>query len=298
MNESRVFVPPLKIQGIKTKLVPTIKEFVILDNDTLWIEPFMGSGVVGFNIAPYNAIFADTNPHIINFYKQIQNGVITPYIVRSFLENEGKELIKGDNDYYLYVRERFNKEHNPLDFLFLNRSCFNGMMRFNKNNAFNVPYGHKPERFAKAYITKIANQVEYVATKIKNNNWNFVCQSFEKTISLADSNSFIYCDPPYIGRHVDYYDSWNEQNEYTLCEYLVKSNAKFMVSTWEHTKYRENEYLKKVWGFCDKKTKEHFYHIGAKETNRNSVTEALLMNYTPFADSNKVAKENEQLSLF
>lgn len=298
MNESKVYVPPLKIQGIKTKLVPTIKEFVVLDKDTLWIEPFMGSGVVGFNIAPRNAIFADTNPHIINFYKQIQDGVINPCIVRSFLENEGKKLLKYDNDYYLCVRDRFNKEHNPLDFLFLNRSCFNGMMRFNKNNDFNVPYGHKPERFAKAYITKITNQVEYVATKIKNNNWSFICQSFEKTISLANSKSFIYCDPPYIGRHVDYFDSWNEQNEYSLCECLVKSSAKFMLSTWEHTQYRENEYLKKIWGFCNKRTKEHFYHIGAKEANRNSVTEALLMNYVPFEDSNKVAKENEKISLF
>ena len=293
MNESKVFVPPLKIQGIKTKLVPVIKEYVVLDNDTLWIEPFMGSGVVGFNIAPHNAIFADTNPHIINFYKNIQEGVITPYIVRSFLEDEGKKLLKGDIEYYLSVRERFNKEHNPLDFLFLNRSCFNGMMRFNKGNEFNVPYGHKPERFAKAYITKITNQVDCIATKIKNNNWIFLCQAFEKTISLADSNSFIYCDPPYIGRHVDYYDSWDEQREYLLCNCLVKSSAKFMLSTWERTQYRDNEYIQNIWGFCDKKTKEHFYHIGAKEKNRNSVTEALLMNYTPFENSNKVTKENE-----
>ena len=182
--------------------------------------------------------------------------------------------------------------------MFLNRSCFNGMMRFNKSNEFNVPYGHKPERFSKAYITKIANQVDYVATKIKNNNWTFLCQTFEETISLADSNSFIYCDPPYIGRHVDYYDSWDEQNEYLLCDCLVNSSAKFMLSTWEKTRYRDNEYLQKTWGFCNKKTKEHFYHIGAKETNRNSVTEALLMNYTPFKNSNKVANENEQLSLF
>lgn len=298
MNESKVFVPPLKIQGIKTKLVPVIKEYVILDNDTLWIEPFMGSGVVGFNIAPHNAIFADTNPHIINFYKNIQEGSITPYGVRSFLENEGKKLLKGDTEYYLYVRERFNRDHNPLDFLFLNRSCFNGMMRFNKNNDFNVPYGHKPARFAKAYITKIMNQVDYVATKIKNNNWTFLCQTFEETISLADSKSFIYCDPPYIGRHVDYYDSWDEQNEYLLRECLVKSGANFMLSTWEKTQYRDNEYIQKIWSFCDKKTKEHFYHIGAKEINRNSVMEALLMNYTPFENSNKVVKNNEQLSLF
>ena len=298
MNESKVFVPPLKIQGIKTKLVSIIKEYVVLDKDTLWIEPFMGSGVVGFNIAPHNAIFADTNPHIINFYKHIQEGIINPYIVRSFLENEGKKLLKGDVEYYLCVRERFNKEHNPLDFLFLNRSCFNGMMRFNKSNEFNVPYGHKPERFSKAYITKITNQVDYVATKIKNNNWTFLCQTFEETILLANSDSFIYCDPPYIGRYVDYYDSWNEENEYLLCDCLINSEAKFMLSTWEKTRYRDNEYLQKTWGFCNKTTKEHFYHIGAKETNRNSVTEALLMNYTPFTDSNRVTKENEQLSLF
>ena len=254
----------------------------------------MGSGVVGFNLAPHNAIFADTNPHIINFYKQIQEGVITPYVVRLFLEREGNKLSEGDAEYYLLVRERFNKEHNPLDFLFLNRSCFNGMMRFNKSNAFNVPYGHKPERFAKAYITKIVNQVEYVATKIKNNNWKFVCQSFEKTISLANSNSFIYCDPPYIGRHVDYYDTWSEQDEQNLCECLINSNSKFMLSTWESTKYRENKHLQTIWSFCNKKTKEHFYHIGAKEENRNAVIEALLMNYTPFENSNKITLVNEQ----
>ena len=206
MNDSKVFVPPLKIQCIKTKLVPLIKSTVMLHKDSLWIEPFMGSGVVGFNIAPSRAIFSDTNPHIINFYKQIQNGKITPYIVRCFLEEEGKKLSKLDDEYYYEVRKRFNQYHNPLDFLFLNRSCFNGMMRFNKNNEFNVPYGHKPLRFSKAYITKIVNQVAYVESKIKENDWKFLCQSFEDTILCGDENSFIYCDPPYIDRNVDYFD--------------------------------------------------------------------------------------------
>ncbi len=49
-----------------------IKPNVILDRDTTWIEPFMGSGVVGFNVAPNIAIFADTNPYIIDFYDQIK----------------------------------------------------------------------------------------------------------------------------------------------------------------------------------------------------------------------------------
>ena len=72
----KVYVPPIKTQGIKTKLVPYI-ENVLPENITgKWIEPFMGSGVVGFNLAPKEAIFSDSNPHIINFYEAIKDGSI------------------------------------------------------------------------------------------------------------------------------------------------------------------------------------------------------------------------------
>ena len=298
MTTNKTYVPPIKIQGIKTKLVPLIRENVFLDEKSIWIEPFMGSGVVGFNIAPATAIFADTNPHIIEFYNQIKERKITSAIVRSFLEEEGELLSKKDDTYYYEVRDRFNKKHNPLDFLFLNRSCFNGMIRFNKNYEFNVPYGHKPQRFSKAYITKIVNQVAHVEQLFKRNNWSFLCQSFEQTIKMADKNSFIYCDPPYIGRHVDYYDSWNEKLEILLCEALKASQSKFMLSTWNHNDYRKNEYIEKVWSFCNKITQEHFYYVGAKETNRNPMIEALLTNYATTGNSNKLANQNSQLSIF
>lgn len=277
--KEKVYVPPIKIQGIKTKLIPLIKKSVVIKQNSVWIEPFMGSGVVGFNVEPYHAIFADKNPHIIELYNQIKSGVITSYIVRDFLEKEGKLLEQGDDDYYYTVRTRFNNEHNPLDFLFLNRACFNGMIRFNKNFDFNVPYGHKPQRFAKAYVTKIVNQVAHVESLLKTHSWEFLCQPFEETIAMAGVNDFIYCDPPYIGRHVDYYDSWDEQSEIALHEALVKSDAKFMLSTWDHNDYRENEYITAVWNDCEKITREHFYHVGAKEINRNPMIEALLTNY-------------------
>ncbi len=298
MSMDKVYVPPIKTQGIKTKLVPLIKNNVCLSEKSIWIEPFMGSGAVGFNVAPTNAIFADTNPHIISFYNQIKEGKITSHRVRSYLEKEGEKLLEKDEAYYYEVRERFNREKDPLDFLFLNRSCFNGMIRFNKDFKFNVPYGHKPQRFSKAYITKIVNQVAYVEQLLRNNNWLFLCQSFEQTIKLADHNAFIYCDPPYIGRHVDYYDSWNEEQEISLCEALTASHARFMLSTWDHNDYRENEYIEKVWSFCNKITQEHFYHVGAKEANRNPVIEALLTNYTITGKSNKLLNINCQLSIF
>ena len=276
----KVYVPPIKIQGIKTKLVPLIKQSIVMQTDSIWIEPFMGSGVVGFNIEPRQAVFADTNPYIIDFYNQIKSGVITPHVVRGFLEREGKMLEQGDDEYYYTVRARFNMEHDPLDFLFLNRACFNGMIRFNRDYDFNVPYGHKPQRFAKAYITKIVNQVAHIEKLMKTHSWEFLCQSFETTIAMAGANDFIYCDPPYIGRHVDYYDSWNEESEIALHKALAESGAKFMLSTWDHTAFRSNEYMQTVWQDCKKITKEHFYQVGAKETNRNPVTEALLTNYT------------------
>jgi DNA adenine methylase len=153
------------------------------------------------------------------------------------------------------------------------------MIRFNKKNGFNVPYGHKPQRFSKSYITKIVNQVKHFEHKLKENDWMFVCQPFEDTIKLANDETFIYCDPPYIGRHVDYYDSWDEEREKKLHNALTNVRAKFMLSSWESSRYRYNPYIGKIWVDCYKITQEHFYFVGATEKNRNAVTEALLTNY-------------------
>ena len=109
----KIAVPPIKCQGIKTKLVPIIRQIVQYDKNGKWIEPFMGSGVVGFNIKPENAVFADTNPHLIKFYNAISNGEIDSFGIRNFLENEGRNLSKYGKDYYYEVRDRFNKNNSP-----------------------------------------------------------------------------------------------------------------------------------------------------------------------------------------
>lgn len=293
----KVYVPPIKIQGIKTKIVEFISENVYLEENSVWYEPFMGSGVVGFNLAPMKAVFSDTNPHIIELYKAIQSGKITSKSVREFLEFEGAILAEKDDEHYYFIRERFNEKHDPLDFLFLNRSCFNGMIRFNRYYRFNVPYGHKPKRFAKAYITKIVNQVRHLETVFSENDWKFHCCSFEETIAHAGEGDFVYCDPPYIGRHVDYYDSWDEEHEIALKNALYASHARFMLSTWDENKYRKNEYIDTVWDGCYKLNKEHFYHVGAKEKNRNSMMEALLMNYDPTVIPKRPLRTGEQLTL-
>ena len=95
---TKTHIPPIKIQGIKTKIVPHIREQIKAISFNTWIEPFMGSGVVGFNLAGKKAIFNDLNPHLINFYNAIKNKKIDALLVRKFLEGEGKKLsIKDKN---------------------------------------------------------------------------------------------------------------------------------------------------------------------------------------------------------
>ena len=70
-----------------------------------------------------------------------------------------------------------------------------------------------------------------------------------------------------------------------------------MLSTWDENKYRKNDYIDTVWKGCYKLNKEHFYHVGAKEANRNSMMEALLMNYDPATCPKRPAVSGEQLTL-
>ncbi len=272
----KVFVPPIKSQGIKTKLVGWIASNVEDLQYARWVEPFMGTGVVAFNVRPNKALLCDSNPHLIRFYNAIKDKEITSGIVRKYLTEEGVKLLNSDGEYYYEVRNRFNEEKKPLDFLFLSRSCFNGMMRFNRKGGYNVPFCKKPNRFAQSLVTKITNQVENISQIIENGDYIFKLQDFKETLNDLKPTDLVYSDPPYIGRHVDYFDSWTEEEELILKNGLLNSNSQFILSTWLSNKYRTNDYIFSVWKDCFITTKEHFYHVGGKESNRNAVYEALL----------------------
>lgn len=270
-----ILVPPIKSQGIKTKIVPLIKEKVVIEQNGTWIEPFIGTGVVAFNIAPQKAILTDKNEYIISFYQGIQNGKITSETVRSFLEFHGKELQKYGADYYKKMRNDFNENGDPLYFLFLNRSDFNGMIRFNKQGKFNVPFCKKPNRFSKAYITKICNQVSSVSKVMQEKDWTFDSCSWQKTIEKASENDYIYLDPPYIGRDTTYVGEWSEEDAILLAEYAHKTPANVCLSMWKENKFRKNKHLYDFWYDFTWYEQNHFYHVGAKESNRHPMIEVL-----------------------
>lgn len=273
-------IPPIKSQGIKTKLVPWIRSIIPDDFAGAWVEPFMGTGVVAFNLAPQRAVLCDNNPHLVNFYASVASGEITAEVAKDYLVREGGKLLAMGESYYYFIRDRFNAEHSPLDFLFLNRAGFNGMIRFNRKGEFNIPFCRKPQRFAQAYVTKIVNQVEFVSKLLKAKQFTFKCQDFSTTIAEASASDIVYCDPPYIDRHVDYYNGWGDSQEQALFSRLSDFAGKFIVSTWHHNDYRHNEYIQSLWSDYHILTREHFYHVGGKEENRNPVIEALITNFS------------------
>jgi DNA adenine methylase len=272
-----VHVPPVKCQGIKSKLVSFIAKNIQWDGRGRWIEPFLGSGVVALNLRPTNAILSDTNQHVINLYRAIQAGKITHLTVRDTLRKMGACLKRDGEKYFYEVRDRFNDAHDPLDLLFLNRSCFNGIMRFNGKGRYNVPFGKKTERFRPAYVTKIVNQVHWLQSVLKWDKWEIKCCDWRESLAEASADDFVYVDPPYIGRHTDYFNRWSDADAVALAQACSHLPCGFALSMWYENQYRKNSHIHEFWGGATVRTYEHFYHVGPTESLRNSMIEALVI---------------------
>ena len=118
-----MIIPPIKIQGKKTKIVPRIMEIALEQIDEhpeidTWVEPFLGSGVVAFNCPNRikKVIVNDINPHIIKFYKGIADGNITPEKIREVFDIHSKNLLTGGYDYYNEIKDKFNQSFETMDF--------------------------------------------------------------------------------------------------------------------------------------------------------------------------------------
>lgn len=277
-NITKPKAPPIKSQGIKTKLTPFIAENIDWDKNGYWIEPFLGSGAVLLNLQPQKAIVSDTNKYIIKIYQEIQKNHLNAVSLKKFLEEEGKKLEKIGEPYYYEVRQRFNELGNPFDFIFLNRASFNGVIRFNSKGGFNVPFCKKTERFRQAYITKICNQVQWAGNIIKGKDWTFIEQDWRNTLKNVHSNDFVYLDPPYIGRNADYFNTWKDEDADDLANTIKALPCKFAYSMWKKNDYRENLHLIKHFKDYPYVSYDHFYHVGASEKLRNPMEEVLVFN--------------------
>jgi DNA adenine methylase len=192
--------PPLKWAGGKRWLVPHLKPIWREHSNRRLVEPLCGGLAVTLGLMPTHALLNDINIHAINFFVWLKKGLT----ISISMENN-REL-------YYQHRKRFNeliktaksnnKEVAGL-FYYLNRTCYNGLCRFNRSGEFNVPFGS---------YKKINYARDFTPYKLAFRNWDFTTGDFED-VSL-DPEDFVYADPPYDVEFTQYSKegfSWEDQ---------------------------------------------------------------------------------------
>ncbi len=202
----RIAKPFLKWAGGKTQLINDIEK--ALPNDIskdkfTYIEPFVGSGAVLFwmlNNFPNlkKAVINDINEDLINTYKTIASKPKELISMLQILQNEFHGLEGQDEakkEYYYSKRELYNKRKEEQSgqaalFIFLNRTCFNGLYRVNRKNEYNVPMGSykRPTICDKENILAVSQALQKV---------EILCGDYEETLNHVDINTLFYFDPPY-----------------------------------------------------------------------------------------------------
>lgn len=241
-----------------------------------WVEPFLGSGVVAFNCPDQikNVIVNDINPHIINLYKQIAYGSITPEMVKTVFSQHNDALLEGGYEYYNKIKDRFNNYFDSMDFLFLTRTGFNGVMRFNNSGKWNVPFCKLNGRLSKNVIDDLVNAVTELSKLFHSKKFIFYNKSFEDVIESVPKNSIFYCDPPYYGLDIKYFKGWEKKDEIRLNEML--KDKVFIYSTWINDGKKDNPMINDYWKDFEVEGKQHKYNVAKKSSERNQVVEGLI----------------------
>ena len=177
------------------------------------------------------------------------------------------------------MRDRFNSGGEPLDFLFLNRASFNGLMRFNSRGGYNVPFCKKTWRFTRPYVTKIVNQVGRAAHVLRGSGWALEADDWRGAVESAGRGDFLYLDPPYNGRSANYYGAWGDDDMRRLADAASSTRSNFAMSIWYRNRHRVNGDIRRYFAGFRVKKRRHFYHLGPRESLRNEMIEALITNY-------------------
>lgn len=204
--EKNTAKPFLKWAGGKTQLISAIEKslpFEITHSKFTYLEPFVGSGAILFWMIDKfpkleRAVINDINEDLINTYRIIASKPKELIDILKILQNEfhcldGKQEEK--KEYFYAKREMFNKRivertAQAALFIFLNRTCFNGLYRVNSKNKYNVPIGSykKPTICDDKNILAVSSALQKV---------EILCGDYQDTLESAAENSFFYFDPPY-----------------------------------------------------------------------------------------------------
>jgi DNA adenine methylase len=238
-----------------------------------YYEPFLGGAAVFFYLCPQSAVLSDSNAELINVYKHLKSDHHAISLSLAKLQKRHNKAIY----YRLRASSPLDNLKKAIRFIYLNRTCFNGIYRVNLEGNFNVPMGSKNLiEYPSDYLCQISNILKSASIKISD---------FEPVIDSSSRGDFIYIDPPYTVMHNNNnfrkYNaklfSWEDQIR--LASSLERADRRgvfIMLSNADHKCLRD---LYKDFGYHH--TVERTSLLAASAANRVKSTELVITNYNP-----------------
>lgn len=222
--------PPLKWAGGKRWLVNRFQQTLDLPFKR-YVEPFLGSGAVFFHLQPDAAILSDTNRRLINFYTCLRD---YPDRLMKLMRRHSR---LHSEDYYYTVRERTFADdvESAAQFLYLNRTCWNGLYRENLKGIFNVPKGTKDS------VLFEHDDFRAFARTLKRTK--LLVSDFEPILRKTRAGDFVFIDPPYTVKHnvngfIKYNEnifSWDDQIRLAdTLRQMRASGANYLLTNADH----------------------------------------------------------------
>ncbi len=290
--------PFVKWAGGKTQLLDVLKNNLpsgVGATIKKYAEPFVGGGAFLFSLLEeysFEEIYiSDNNKELMNVYQVIRDNCNDLLSALNHLQNEYNGLsAESQEQFYYEKREEFNiielidktSVQKASLFIFLNKSCFNGLYRVNKKGKYNVPFGkHKSVSICDSdNLTKISAMLQNVVIK--------VCD-YHDVMSFADSSTLVYFDPPYRPLNVtsgftSYTENdFSDKNQIELAECfkaLSNKGVKVMLSNSDPKNTNENDnFFDDLYADFNILRVEASRMINSKGSSRGKIKELLIKNY-------------------
>ncbi len=272
-NTLQVPKPFVKWAGGKRQLLKQLVFFAPTKFNR-YFEPFVGGGALFFKLMPSIAIISDANYELINAYKVIRDNV------EELIESLKKH--RNEEDYFYKIRALDPNQLSPVErasrFIFLNKTCFNGLYRENSKGEFNVPFG----KYKKPKICD-ENNLRAVSKFLNSINLKILHADYKEVCSFPEKGDFVYLDPPYIpvsktANFTTYLSLGFSEEEHKVLSSVFKELDKkgcfVMLSNADHPLIRE---LYKDYKIVELTTNRAINCVGGKR--KGAGKELLIMNY-------------------
>jgi DNA adenine methylase len=274
--KNKLVQPFVKWVGGKRQLIKEISKYIPKGNYKYY-EPFVGGGAIFFDLQPKNAVINDYNSELINTYNVIKNNV-----------EELIEYLKtypNDEEFYYNMRESDRKKEyenwseikKASRFIYLNKTCYNGLYRVNQAGYFNTPFGRYKN-------PNIVNDVVLKAVSKFLNENNIVIKSgdYKEVLKGIKKNSFVYLDPPYdpvshssnfTGYTMGGFGKDQQIELKEVCDELNKKKIKFLLSN------SNTEFIRNLYNNYNIEIVNANRSINSIASKRGEVEEVLVRNY-------------------